>query len=203
MKEGPSIAPVAALAGDPARANMLSALLAGKALTASELANEAGVTVQQFSFSDFVAEDLIYGRFDSPGVQTFNFKPYRVDLTPFAGLLSDGAAHTVALSVFNADNYFSTTASLLLYLDHGKKRVTGAVTRNTLVASPVWVAGRGLTRDGPDRRAASARVMGIVSSCKRSKLCSAGRWIRKSGRPCWDGRTAGLRILRRSTTTSS
>jgi DNA-binding transcriptional ArsR family regulator len=49
MKEGPSIAPVAALAGDPARANMLSALLAGKALTASELANEAGVTVQTAS----------------------------------------------------------------------------------------------------------------------------------------------------------
>ena len=49
MKEGPSIAPIAALAGDPARANMLSALLAGKALTASELANEAGVTVQTAS----------------------------------------------------------------------------------------------------------------------------------------------------------
>lgn len=49
MKEGPSIAPIAALAGDPARANMLAALLAGKALTASELANEGGVTVQTAS----------------------------------------------------------------------------------------------------------------------------------------------------------
>jgi DNA-binding transcriptional ArsR family regulator len=49
MKEGPSIAPIAALAGDPARANMLSALLSGKALTASELASEAGVTAQTAS----------------------------------------------------------------------------------------------------------------------------------------------------------
>ncbi|MBI3676680.1 MAG: winged helix-turn-helix transcriptional regulator [Proteobacteria bacterium] len=49
MKEGPTIAPIAALAGDPARANMLAALLSGKALTASELANEAGVTVQTAS----------------------------------------------------------------------------------------------------------------------------------------------------------
>src|SRR6201992_363752 len=49
MKEGPSIAPIAALAGDPARANILAALLSGKALTASELANEAGVTVQTAS----------------------------------------------------------------------------------------------------------------------------------------------------------
>ena len=49
MKEGPSIAPIAALAGDPARANMLAALLSGKALTASELANEAGITAQTAS----------------------------------------------------------------------------------------------------------------------------------------------------------
>lgn len=49
MKDGPSIAPIAALAGDPARANMLAALLGGKALTAGELAREAGVTAQTAS----------------------------------------------------------------------------------------------------------------------------------------------------------
>lgn len=49
MKDGPIIAPVAALAGDPARANMLVALSGGKALTASELANEAGITAQTAS----------------------------------------------------------------------------------------------------------------------------------------------------------
>ncbi|WP_150523053.1 winged helix-turn-helix domain-containing protein [Roseibium sediminis] len=43
MKEGPDIAQLAALIGDPARANMLTALMSGKALTASELAQEAGV----------------------------------------------------------------------------------------------------------------------------------------------------------------
>lgn len=49
MKEGPSIAHVAALIGDPARANMLTALMSGKALTVSELAEEAGVTIQTAS----------------------------------------------------------------------------------------------------------------------------------------------------------
>ncbi|HEY6578295.1 MAG TPA: winged helix-turn-helix domain-containing protein, partial [Rhizomicrobium sp.] len=49
MKDGPSIAPVAALAGDPARANMLAALSGGISLTASELAGEAGVTLQTAS----------------------------------------------------------------------------------------------------------------------------------------------------------
>jgi DNA-binding transcriptional ArsR family regulator len=49
MKSGPDIAMVAALVGDPARANILTALLSGKALTASELAQEAGVTPQTAS----------------------------------------------------------------------------------------------------------------------------------------------------------
>jgi DNA-binding transcriptional ArsR family regulator len=49
MSQGPPIAIVANLIGDPARANMLSALMSGKALTASELAREAGVTAQTAS----------------------------------------------------------------------------------------------------------------------------------------------------------
>ncbi|MHA7772047.1 ArsR/SmtB family transcription factor [Roseibium sp. M-1] len=44
MKDGPDIARIGALMGDPARANILSALLSGKALTATELATEAGIT---------------------------------------------------------------------------------------------------------------------------------------------------------------
>lgn len=44
MKHGPDLAGVASLIGDPARANILAALMSGRALTASELAAEAGVT---------------------------------------------------------------------------------------------------------------------------------------------------------------
>jgi DNA-binding transcriptional ArsR family regulator len=49
MKLGPDITRIAALLGDPARANMLSALMSGQALTAGELAREAGVTPQTAS----------------------------------------------------------------------------------------------------------------------------------------------------------
>jgi len=49
MKEGPDIARIGALLGDPARANILGALLSGKALTATELAAEAGITGQTAS----------------------------------------------------------------------------------------------------------------------------------------------------------
>ena len=40
---------VASLVGDPARANMLTALMSGRALTASELSQEAGITPQTAS----------------------------------------------------------------------------------------------------------------------------------------------------------
>ncbi len=45
MFDGPVIASIAALMGDPARANMLTALMDGRALTVSELANAAGVSL--------------------------------------------------------------------------------------------------------------------------------------------------------------
>lgn len=49
MKDGPSIVGIAALIGDHARADILTALMAGPALTATELAAEAGVTKQTIS----------------------------------------------------------------------------------------------------------------------------------------------------------
>jgi len=76
----------------------------------------------------------------TPGVQTLNFLPYRVDLTPFAGQLSDGAPHEVAVQVAGANNNFAATAALLVYRDAHAKQVTGKITRNTLVgqaATPI------------------------------------------------------------------
>lgn len=49
MKDGPNIVGIAALIGDHARAEMLTALMAGQALTATELTEVAGVTKQTVS----------------------------------------------------------------------------------------------------------------------------------------------------------
>lgn len=49
MPSNASFAKVAALAGDPARASMLHALMDGRALSASELARVAGITAQTAS----------------------------------------------------------------------------------------------------------------------------------------------------------
>lgn len=100
----------------------------------------------------------------TPGVQTLSFVPYRVDLTPFAGLLDDGKAHSVSMSVFNANQYFSVAGNLLLYLDHGSKQVTGSVTANTLAAAPTPKVVENLTTDS------SGNVTGgnITVTSKRS-----------------------------------
>jgi hypothetical protein len=84
-----------------------------------------------------------------PGVQTLDFRPYRVDLTPFAGVFSDGSQHTVAVSVYNADSYFLATANLLVYEDHGSKTVTGGVTTNTLTEPNPVVSENIVTGAGP------------------------------------------------------
>ena len=61
MKDGPNIARIGALLGDTARADALTALMADRALTATELAAIAGVTKQTMSahLSKLVAAALV------------------------------------------------------------------------------------------------------------------------------------------------
>src|ERR1700730_1393347 len=63
MISGAMIAEIAALAGDPARANILAALLDGRAMTATELAYAAHVTPQTTSahLAKLTAAGLITG----------------------------------------------------------------------------------------------------------------------------------------------
>src|SRR5882757_9579218 len=83
MKAGPDIAMVAALVGDPARSNMLTALMTGRALTASELAQEAGIMPQ--TASSHLAK-LEAGRLIEPEKQG-RHRYYRLTGPDVAGVL--------------------------------------------------------------------------------------------------------------------
>ncbi len=90
------------------------------------------------------------------GIETLNFKPYRVDLTPFAGVLADGKAHTVSVSVFNASSGFDLASNLLVYTDAGARATGGAVTTDTLTLTPtvqqqvyIGTEADGVTVSGP------------------------------------------------------
>jgi hypothetical protein len=68
----------------------------------------------------------------APGVQALNFIPFRVDLTPFAGVLNNGAPHTITVRMLNEGENVFVGGQLILYTDHGRAIVPGAVTANTL-----------------------------------------------------------------------
>jgi len=88
----------------------------------------------------------------TPGAETLAFNPSRIDLTPFAGALSDGASHTVAISVEGAEDHFSVVGNLLVYRDSGAATTMGAVSSNSLtlaaLTAPVTTNGVVVAPDG-------------------------------------------------------
>lgn len=70
----------------------------------------------------------------TPAIQTSNFIPARVDLTPFAGLFDDGKPHTVAVRVLGTDHFFNVAANLLVYRDPHASQLQGELTQDTLAA---------------------------------------------------------------------
>jgi len=71
-----------------------------------------------------------------PGAQALNLKPYRINLTPFAGQLSDGNPHTLVINDINTIGAAYLNADLLVYTDHGATTTTGNIVSNTLTVSP-------------------------------------------------------------------
>jgi len=108
-----------------------------------------------------------------PAPQALNFVPYRVDVTPFAGVLSDGQPHRFAIKVTNNSQFFSTTATLLLYLDHRSTQVTGAVTRNT-IGAPSPAVNAALSTD-----LTTGTVSGTVTTTSSRHFVLAG-WVQTS-----------------------
>lgn len=103
-----------------------------------------------------------------PGVQTLDFKPYRVDLSPFAGILSNGQPHTVAISVLNADSYFLVSATLLAFTDPRSTQITGGILHNDLASSPTPTVSENIHTDS------SGNITGTVSVGSARKYTISG-----------------------------
>jgi len=71
-----------------------------------------------------------------PGAQTLHLKPYRINLTPFAGALSDGNPHTITINDINTIGSAYLNADLFVYTDHGASTTTGSVLSNSLTTTP-------------------------------------------------------------------
>jgi hypothetical protein len=64
------------------------------------------------------------------GIHTEDIPSYRIDLTPFAGLLSGSGPHTISLYVVNNNGYWLAGGDLMLTA--GGRPVTGTVADDTL-----------------------------------------------------------------------
>ncbi|WP_329123391.1 peptide-N4-asparagine amidase [Streptomyces sp. NBC_01353] len=68
----------------------------------------------------------------TPGPRAFDIQPIVYDLTPFAGILNDGRAHRVEVSVLGVpagQTGWSTPTNILLWQDEGRTVVTGGLDR--------------------------------------------------------------------------
>lgn len=110
-----------------------------------------------------------------PGVQTLNFVPYRVDLTPFAGVFNDGKPHMVGIHVFNGGSSFAVTGTLFLYRDSKLKTVKGAVTANTLGREPSPIVQQKIVT-------VSGETSGPVSVASARQFTLAGYVLTSQGR---------------------
>jgi hypothetical protein len=110
-----------------------------------------------------------------PGLQTLNFVPYRVNLTPFAGVFNDGKPHTIGVRIVNNQNHFQIAGTLLLFRDPKQPVVHGALTADTLTANPVPVVQSQITDS-------NGTVSGPVSVTSMRQFIIAGYVLTSSGK---------------------
>jgi Peptide N-acetyl-beta-D-glucosaminyl asparaginase amidase A len=95
-----------------------------------------------------------------PAPRAFDIQPIRYDLSPFAGLLTDGREHTVSVTVLGVpegQSGWDVPVTLLGWRDHGSARVTGSLTQST--ASPLTN-----TSEYADRTVTTTGKHGLVVS---------------------------------------
>jgi hypothetical protein len=98
-------------------------------------------------------------------LHTLDVPAYAVDLDPWAGVLADGRAHTIAVRVPGSRGDWPAAGNLLLWTDHAVARTGGAITVDT-IAPRVAVRSWHVAANGRDRFGFAAtrrwRVVGYV-----------------------------------------
>jgi DNA-binding transcriptional ArsR family regulator len=216
-----SFAEIAALAGDPARAAMLHALMDGRALTASELAGVAGITAQTASghLSRMVTAGLIsveqqgrhrYHRLATTSVAAMleGIMQVAAELQPPRRRLHTGPRDASLRQARTCYDHFAgrlgvALADGLIALGHIELTSEAGVVTDTghrffaelgLALSQPTKSGRMLCRpclDWSERRPHLAGVLG-ASLCRHS---FAQGWVRRYDGPIGDTATVARRAV--------
>jgi hypothetical protein len=100
-------------------------------------------------------------------IHTLNVPAYRVDLDPWAGVLSDGKPHTFAVTVSNDRGTWPLDGNLLLWTDPRAAHTSGRILHAPVAtAAPVWEQMRTTPRGDAFRFGATRtwRVAGYVDT---------------------------------------
>src|ERR1700761_1014467 len=96
-----------------------------------------------------------------PAIDGFLTEPYDLDLTPFAGRLTDGKPHTITITPYGNSDNWTVDGTLFLDTDHGAARTTGALTSDTLTTSPDVTSTETPVAGGTSVRVATGRSWSI------------------------------------------
>src|SRR5690554_91243 len=169
MKEGPNIAAVGALLGDPGRANMLVGLMDGRALTATELANAANITAQTASghLARLEAGGLIVRR--KQGRHNY-FALANPEVATAIEALMGLAARAGHMRTRTGPRDSAMRRARVCY-DHLAGEMGVAVFDSLLARGLIALSGEDVTLTGAGRRFFSGLDMEIPPAGGRRKLC--------------------------------
>jgi DNA-binding transcriptional ArsR family regulator len=175
MKDGPNIARIASLLGDPARAEVLTALLADRALTATELSAVAGVTKQTMSAHLSKLLDARLVAVDQQGRHRY-FRLADADVAHLLESLMGVAFRTGAVRLLSSPREPALRKARICY-DHLAGEL-GVTAFETLLDSGIFVR----TADGIRLTASGAEWFANVGIDTRA----AANQRRTLCRPCMD-----------------
>jgi DNA-binding transcriptional ArsR family regulator len=211
MKDGPNIARIASLLGDPARAEVLTVLMTDRALTATELAAIAGVTKQTMSAHLSKLLDAALVTVDQQGRHRY-FKLADPDVAALLESLMGVAFRTGAVRLISSPREPALRRARMCY-DHlaGELGVTAyeALLRLGVIENPrgtLELGGYGVKwfrRLGIDTAAAARQRRTFCRSCmdwseRRHHLAGAlgaVLWSRIADLK-WAARDANSRVIR-------
>ncbi|MGO9512371.1 MAG: ArsR/SmtB family transcription factor [Steroidobacteraceae bacterium] len=175
MKDGPNIARIASLLGDPARADALTALMADRALTATELSVLAGVTKQTMSAHLSKLLDARLVAVDQQGRHRY-FRLADTDVADLLESLMDVAFRTGAVRLLSSPREPALRKARICY-DHLAGEL-GVTAFEALVRSRVFAR----TTDGIRLTATGAEWFANVGI----DTTAAANQRRTLCRPCMD-----------------
>lgn len=107
-------------------------------------------------------------------IDTLDMRTESLDLTPFAGRLVDGKAHSISFGINPIGDTWNVRAALFLWADKHRSQTSGALTEDSVAASPTTSTTAGDPVDGTVRYAATARRSDRISGYVDT---SAGRVV--------------------------